>query len=179
MIAAGILTTDDRCILLDGVLVAKMTKEPPHVTCVKLTRHALGQVVPPGWHVDKEDPIALPDGPGGFDSVPEPDVQVLRGSIRDYSARHPLPEDAPLVVEVSDSSLRSDRNKLVRYAWCGVPIVWIINLAARVVEVYGRPSGPADEPGYRDFQTFGENDEIPIFLDGDEVGRVAVRDLLP
>ena len=36
-------------------------------------------VLPPGWHVRKEDPVALPGGPDVGDSAPEPDLSVVRG----------------------------------------------------------------------------------------------------
>ena len=46
-------------------------------------------------------------------------------------------------------------------------------------EVYTGSTGPADEPDYRQVQEYGVDDEIPVVLNGEEVGRLTVRDLLP
>ena len=53
------------------------------------------------------------------------------------------------------------------------------NLAGRKFEVYTEPTGPASRPDYRHAEEYGMSDEIPVVLDGVEVGRLAVRDLLP
>jgi Uma2 family endonuclease len=65
-------------------------------------------------------------------SEPEPDVAVVPRA--DYDANHP--EQAYLLVEVSDSSLTYDREvKSKLYAECGVPEYWIVNLVDDIVEV--------------------------------------------
>ncbi len=60
---------------------------------------------------------------------------------------HPGPGDVLLLVEVADSSLDFDRKvKVPLYAAAGVAEVWIVNLAAEVVEVHrhASPSGYAE-----------------------------------
>src|SRR5439155_21803197 len=99
MARAGILTKDDRVELLEGWLVAKMTKHPPHVIATGLIHDALRVIVPDGWYVSKEDPVTT------LDSEPEPDLAVIRGTRRDYRDHHPGPLDVVLVVEVADTSL--------------------------------------------------------------------------
>lgn len=175
----GVLTKHDRVVLLDGLLVSKMTKGDPHVTATRPVFKALERLAPDGWLVCKEDPIALPAGPTGLDSEPEPDVSVIRGTIRDYSSRKPLPADVSLVVEVADRSLADDRAGLARYAWAGIPEAWIVNLRDMVVEVHGEPSGPADNPAYRKAERFGPGAFIRVALGDALVGEVAVTDLLP
>jgi Uma2 family endonuclease len=170
MIAAGILTSDDPIELLAGLLVPKMPKNPPHRAVTRLTRCALESIIPSGWQVDTQDPITLAD------SEPEPDVSVVRGQTRDYLKRHPGPSEIGLVVEVADSSLDRDRGlKLAIYARAGVPVYWIVNLVDRRIEVYSRPSAAA----YADRRDFSQGDEIPVALDGQEIGRIRVADLLP
>src|SRR5260221_507998 len=68
----GLLTPRDKVVLLDGLLVKKMTKGGPHYVATKLVWEVLHELVPDGWHVQKEDPIALPGGSKGRDSEPEP-----------------------------------------------------------------------------------------------------------
>src|SRR5437867_265346 len=62
MAAAGILTEDDPVELLEGWLVQKMTKHRPHSRCTHRTRQALERLVPAGWHVEAQEPIAMADG---------------------------------------------------------------------------------------------------------------------
>lgn len=174
MIRTGILTADDPVELLAGWLVCKMPKNPPHRIATRLAQKALEGVVPAGWYVDAQEPITLQD------SEPEPDVMIVRGETRDYRDRHPGPEDVALIVEVSDSTLERDRGvKRLVYARAGIPVYWIINLLELALEVYYDPSGPSEDADYRQRQHYGVSDFVPVMIGGREVGRVAVRDLLP
>ena len=86
-----------------------------------------------GWHVRIGAPIVL----GDF-SEPEPDVSVVRGSVRDYRDAHPT--DAALIVEVAQTSLRLDRRiKASIYAGGGIGEYWIVNIVAGVLEVHHEP----------------------------------------
>jgi Uma2 family endonuclease len=81
---------------------------------------------------------------------------------------------------VSDSSLAQDRGVKKRlYAAARIPVYWIVNLLERQIEVYTDPSGPADQPDYRNRQDFAVSDSVPFVIDGRELGRIAVVDLLP
>ncbi len=174
MIKRGILTKDDSVELLEEVLVEKTPKEPPHSVATGLLLDALVRLVPPGWFVSKEDPVTTDT------SEPEPDVMVIRGSRRDYVESHPGPHDAALVIEVSSSSLSRDQALKKRiYARAGVPVYGILNLIDRRLEVYSEPTGPAQQPDYRQRRDFGPADTFPLMIDGQERGRVPVADLLP
>jgi Uma2 family endonuclease len=185
----GILNEDDPVELLEGWLVRKMTKHPPHSLTTLLVRRALERLLADRWYVNAQEPITLSD------SEPEPDVLVARGRPLDFRHRHPGPEEVVLVVEVADASLAQDRGPKKRtYARAGIPVYWIANLPERRFEVYTEPTGPttrgpapaadaarqdaAPPPDYRQRQEYGEADEILVVLDGVEVGRLPVRDLL-
>jgi Uma2 family endonuclease len=73
------------------------------------------------------------------DSVPEPDLAVVRGEPLDYECRHPMALDTALLIEVADSSVDYDRQKLPIYARAGVPHVWIANLVEWQLECYSQP----------------------------------------
>jgi Uma2 family endonuclease len=170
MVEAGILTTDDPVELLDGYLVAKMPKNPSHTAATYLVRKALERLVPSGWLVHAQEPVTLAS------SEPEPDVLVVRGEPRHYLDRHPGPRDVALVVEVADASLRKDRGLKKRlYAEAGIALYWVVNLVDRRLETYAEPSGS----DYRQKQEYGPDDEVAVVVGGVEVGRVAVRDVLP
>jgi Uma2 family endonuclease len=62
-------------------------------------------------------------------SEPQPDLSLLTPRADHYRESHPTGLDTLLVVEVSDSTLRYDRDvKLPVYARHGVPEVWIVDL---------------------------------------------------
>jgi Uma2 family endonuclease len=170
----GILEEDAPVELLEGWLVQKMTKHPPHTLTTGLVRRALERVLPSGWHVKTQEPITT------LESEPEPDASVVRGDLRDYGDRHPGPRDVALIVEVADTSLRQDRGPKKRiYARARIPVYWIANLVERQFEVYTAPAGPTQRPNFTEHQEYGPEGELPVVLDGKEVGRLLVRDLLP
>ncbi|UBF25452.1 Uma2 family endonuclease [Kovacikia minuta CCNUW1] len=174
MIRLGILTEDDPVELLEGWLVYKMPKNPPHRAATKLARTALEGVIPAGWYVDGQEPITLED------SEPEPDVVVVRGNTRNYLDRHPGCQDLALVIEISDTTLERDRTFKKRlYARAGISPYWIINLVETCVEVYSEPVNLGDEPTYQQQQTYQLEDVIEVVIEGRVVGQVAVRDLFP
>ena len=174
MIRTGILTEDDPVELLEGWLVTKMPKNPRHSLTTQLTREALARLLPASWYVDAQEPITLED------SEPEPDVVVVRGDRRQYLDRHPGPQDVTLVVEVADTTLQRDRTLKKRlYAAARIPVYWIVNLPENRFEVYTDPTGPADQSDYRQRQDYGPSDEVPLVIEGREVSRLAVQELLP
>ena len=174
MIQAGILTEDDPVELLEGWLITKMSKNPRHTFATQLTRDTVASLLPLGWYVNVQEPITTGD------SEPEPDVVVVRGDRRQYLDRHPGPQDVALVVEVADSSLQRDRSLKKRlYAAAGISGYWIVNLIDRQIEVYTEPSGPTEQPDYRQQQIYGPTDTVPVVVEDHEIGRLSVQDVLP
>jgi Uma2 family endonuclease len=174
MASEGILTKYDRIELLEGWLVAKMSKNPPHVISKGLACDAIWALLPPGWFVATEDPVTT------LDSEPEPDLSIVRGSRRDYTEKAPGPQEIGLLIEVANASLWRDRSMKKRlYARSGYAVYWLINLVNNRIEVYTNPTGPIEEPDYLNRQDFGPADQIPLMIEGREVGRLAVCDLLP
>ncbi|MDR3635418.1 MAG: Uma2 family endonuclease [Isosphaeraceae bacterium] len=174
MIRAGILTEDDPVELLEGWLVTKMPKKLAHRLSTQLTRQSIERLLPSGWYVDAQEPITTDD------SEPEPDVTVVRGNRRDYADRHPGPRDVALLVEVADASLARDlRLKKALYARAGFPTYWVVNLLEGRLEVFTDPTGPADASDYRRWEVYGPDDAVPLLVDGREMGRIPVRELLP
>jgi Uma2 family endonuclease len=174
MIRTGILTPDHPVELLDGWLVLKMPKNPPHRVATRLTCKALERVMPAGWYVDQQEPITTQN------SEPEPDVVVVRGDTREYLDRHPGLGDVPLVVEVSDTTLERDRTLKKRiYAFAEIPTYSIVNLVDQQVEVYTEPSGEAEPADYRQRQDYALEDSVPVVVEGREIAQIAVTELIP
>ena len=174
MLRAGILENGAPTELLEGWLVRRMTKDPPHTLSVGCACDAMAEVVGADWHVRNEGPVTTGD------SEPEPDVSVVRGHRRDYARRHPGPDDVGLLIEVADPSLDRDRGwKKQIYASARIPVYWIVNLVDRQVEVFTNPSGPCLRPDYAASQVYRPGQQVPVVLDGQEVGVIAVDELLP
>jgi Uma2 family endonuclease len=175
MIASGILTDEDRVELLEGWIVPKTPRNPRHdATLTSLHNQVLGLRVPGWFHCRGQAAVTTAD------SKPEPALAVVRGSPWDYADRHPGPGDLALAVEVSDTTLRRDRSLKQRlYARARVPVYWIVNLVDRQVEVYTDPTGPADEPTYRQRQDFLAGGQVPLTLGGQVVAVIPVAELLP
>jgi Uma2 family endonuclease len=148
---AGILHEDDRVELLDGQLIAMSPLGGPHISVVnrlanRLAVHLAGRAV-----VSVQNSLRLDDR-----SEPEPDLVLLRPEADD--GRVPTAEDARLVVEVADTTLRYDRGvKRTRYAQAGIPEVWVVALAERYVEV---SRGPLPDGAFTETRRLVEGDAL-------------------
>lgn len=169
LVETGILAEEDRVELLGGVIVSMTPPGPPHATATMLALEALRSAVGSRAALRVQQPLALGDW-----SMPEPDVAVVPGSLRDYEETHPT--SALLVVEVSDSSLAQDRLSKSRiYAAAGIPEYWIVNLRERVVESLRDPNAAAAL--YRTSLRFGAGDAIELVAL--PAARVTVDQILP
>lgn len=174
MIEIGVLTEDDRLELLEGYLVEKMPHDPIHDGTLQRVNRRLLRAVPAGWEVRIQMAITLPP------SEPEPDVALVREEAGGYMKRHPGPSDFGLVVEVSNTSLDSDReDKLPIYARAGLPVYWIVNVVDGQIEVHEQPSGLSTDPAYKVRTIYKPGDMVPLVLDGNTVGAIPVVELLP
>jgi Uma2 family endonuclease len=175
MLANGVLTEDDRVELLRGWIVPKMGHNPPHSVSLTLVQEALKDILPRGWFLRVQLPVA-----GCGDNEPEPDIAVVRGKPRDYKRHHPTAKDVGLLVEIADSSLEEDRTyKGSIYAEAKYQEYWIVNLVDGLVETYTDPTGSQSEPHYGTQTDYRSRREVPLVLNGVEIARIPVRDLLP
>jgi Uma2 family endonuclease len=170
MVEAGVFD-DSRIELVQGLLVRKAVKKPPHVVATRALRQRLERIVPPGWHLSNEDPVRIPP-----DSEPEPNLALIAGVPEDYTTRHPEPAEVALLAEVAETTLEYDRgDKLLAYASAAIPVYWIVNLVDSQVEVYTQPG----LSGYQTRRVYLPGQDIPVVVAGVECGRIAVSDILP
>ena len=97
-VEAGAFEPDAKVELIDGDLNAMTPEGVSHTTGIDLVADCLRRVFGSGFHVRIQHPLAVDDY-----SEPEPDVAVVKGTIRDYAETHP--REAVLVVAFSDSRL--------------------------------------------------------------------------
>jgi Uma2 family endonuclease len=153
--------------LLGGVPYV-MTQNPPHSFVVIQVAAGLRAILPAdSWTIAEEKTIRLGQ------SLPMPDVAVIRHAERQFLGRHPEPADLRLLVEVADTTWTRDRGpKWRRYAAAGIAEYWIVRVDRRTVHVYTDPDAGGREYGrsvrYRD------GDAVPF-----EGAALAVSDLLP
>lgn len=147
----GLFRPEERLELLDGEVVRKMSPQSrPHAWSVARAAEILRAAFGAGFHVREEKPLALDE-----DNEPEPDVVVVAGELRD-TPDHPTPENAALVLEVSQTTLTFDQNqKAAVYARHSIADYWVLNLPERRLEVRRDPSSLGDNTyGYRTLQLF-------------------------
>ncbi len=171
LIASGFFTKRDDVQLINGYVVTRMAESPLHGAVCEAIRIAIGAILLAGWHTRSEKGLRIP----AQVSIPRPDLAVVRGDWRDFSARYPEPADTALVAEVSISSLDQDRAMAEIYGKAGIPAYWIVNADDGQVEVYSDP-GPS---GYRSHEVLAPGHVLSVVIDGVEIGEIPVADILP
>jgi Uma2 family endonuclease len=145
LIEQGFFQPGERVELIDGYLVTMSPINPPHAATLSrlatiFTIRLKNRVI-----VRTQSPIVLLE----LKSQPEPDLVLAELREDGYDQSHPGSKEILLVVEVSDSTLKYDReDKKFQYAAAGIPEYWIVNLLDFVLEVYREPfiseTGEAD-----------------------------------
>src|SRR5213593_2897105 len=127
MLEAGIFEEDERLELIRGEIVKMPPIGPGHETTVaRLTRFLQKQAGDAALVWPQGNSIGLVISK----SRPEPDAILLKWRDDYYAAKRPTPEDVLLIIEVSDTTLKYDRNtKKALYAQAGIPEYWIANLS--------------------------------------------------
>jgi Uma2 family endonuclease len=137
MIESGIIREGERVELILGQIFTMAAKGTRHtVSTTKLLKELLGLVADRAV-VRCQDPITLPNN-----SEPEPDIAIVKLRSDDYINSHPSPADIILVIEVTDSTIKFDREtKAPLYAAAGISEYWIVNLIDDRLEIYRQPEG--------------------------------------
>lgn len=141
---SGVFDPEEKTELVRGEVVRMTPANPPHAGCVNI----LGEIFHgrPDAMVSAQNPLFVSD-----DSMPEPDVVVVKRRDDFYTTRHPCPEDVILLIEVSHTTLRFDLEvKVPLYAEFSVPEAWIVDIENRCIRVFRDPASD----GYHTMLTF-------------------------
>lgn len=137
MIDAQIFDPDDHVELIEGDVLEMAPVGPSHASCVAVLNRRL--VVGLG---DRGLVFPQMTLPLGSRSAFEPDLTVLRPRATSYRKGWVTRADVLLVVEVSDTSLRRDREiKVPIYARAGIAEAWIVDVRGERMFVYRDPQG--------------------------------------
>jgi Uma2 family endonuclease len=167
MMDAGVFRDSDRVELLGGLLVRELPKHPPHDFAVNALGDTLRRLLGRDWNVREEKSVKL-----GCLWRLEPDLAIARGPRERYRAKSPRPADLWFLVEVAESSYAKDRGiKWCGYAEAGIAMYWIVNIPESRIEVYTEPSGKGKSAAYAVMKVYEKDDEVPVLLDGRELGR--------
>lgn len=135
MIDAGVFSGNPNYELIEGEIVKKMTQGNFHISCINRLNMLFAPLLAGKAIVSIQNAVIV-----GDISEPEPDVTLLRLREDFYAAGKATAKDVLLLVEVSDSTVRYDRNvKLRLYAEAKIIEVWLVNLPRQVLEVYIEP----------------------------------------
>jgi Uma2 family endonuclease len=123
-----------RAMLINGAMLEQGPMNPPHAITLALVEEAIRTAFGTLWWTRQQLPLIL-----GQDTDPEPDIAVVPGRPRDYSAH---PTTADLVIEVADTSLNFDTNdKRLLYAKAGIRDYWVVDINGRLLRIYRDPQG--------------------------------------
>jgi Uma2 family endonuclease len=145
-VEADIFEHPERLELIDGEILEKVTAQKrPHYSSVRAATKVLERAFGPEYEVRPQGRFEFSE----YDYV-EPDVMVVPGTYLNYVDKDPEPVEVLLILEVSDTTIRTDRGKkLAKYARIGIREYWIINLNTLRVEVYREPAEmPNSKFGY-------------------------------
>ena len=135
MIELGMLKDYEKAEIIEGELIRKITVGDRHAAVVNRLNRFLSRNLDDNILVSVQNPVRLTE----YDE-PEPDV-TLADLQKFDGRRHPRPEKVVLIIEVSDSTLKYDRDKkLPLYAEAEIEEVWIVNLQNEIVELHTKPS---------------------------------------
>ena len=167
---------DQKFLLIDGELYEMPAPGPHHTRCTqKLTKLFL-KSFESAFSVRSQLSMTI-----GELSNPLPDMCLAVGDDDIYSEVHPTPNDVPLLVEVSDTTLRFDLGpKMHLYASAGITDYWVIDLNDRLLHVHRDPV--ADEATPRGFR-YGS---VQVLTESDTIAPLAapqtplrITDMLP
>lgn len=135
MIELGLIKDYEKAEIIEGELIKKMTIGDRHAAAMNALNRYFTKNVSDNVLVSIQNPLRMSDY-----NEPEPDI-VLADLTKYDGKRHPRPTEVILVVEVSDASLKYDRNtKLPLYAAAQIPEVWIVNLQNNIIEIHQKPN---------------------------------------
>ncbi|MEG4323988.1 Uma2 family endonuclease [Microcoleus sp. herbarium5] len=154
MTEIGIFDEDERVELLAGQIVKMAAKGTAHGAAIARTRILLDNRLGEQIFVRLQDPVRMNNY-----SQPEPDISVVIPDPLYYEDHHPIPSEIYLIIEVADTTLRTDCGiKAKIYAESGITDYWVLDVNNRQLHVFREPS----QDGYQSRVILADGDSISI-----------------
>ncbi|GFZ99975.1 Uma2 family endonuclease [Okeania sp. KiyG1] len=154
MLEAGILTENERLEIIRGEIIKMSPITPPHAARVSCLSELFILGLAKTVTVRVKNPVRLNNN-----SETLPDIALLQQRPSLYRTQHPQAENVFLLIEVSDTTIKYDREvKVPLYAENNIVEVWLVNLTEECLEVYRQPTAN----GYEIVQTFQRGENVTI-----------------
>ncbi len=135
MAEVGILPPEAQVELIEGEIIDMPPIGNRHASAVDRLAKRFILAVGESAFIRIQGPVRL-----GTRSEPQPGLAVLRPRPDEYRDSPPAAADVLLVVEISDATLRYDRDvKSKLYARHGIPELWLIDLEHKQLHVFRKP----------------------------------------
>jgi Uma2 family endonuclease len=139
MAEVGLLAPDARVELIEGEIIDMAPIGPRHMSVLDRLTRLFVLAAGDGAIVRVGGSVRL-----GRMSEPQPDLLVLKPRADFYSDEFATGNETFLAIEVSDTSLRYDREiKIPLFARHGVPEAWIVDLQHNQLLVFAEPGDAA------------------------------------
>lgn len=136
MAEIGILRDDARTELINGEIIEMSPMGPRHASSVSRITEFMVPLLKGKAQLRPQLPLRLNDY-----NEPQPDLCFVRPRRDYYGSKHPGSGDTLLAVEVSDTSLRYDRDvKSGVYAAARVSEFWIVDIPGDRLLIFRDPS---------------------------------------
>ncbi len=135
MIDAGVFVGNSDYELIEGEIVKKMPQGKLHIASINRLNMFFAPRLAGEAIVSIQNAVVI-----GDISEPEPDVTLLRFQEDFYASGKAEAKDVLLLIEVSDSTVKYDRDVKMRiYAEAEIAEVWLVNLPRQILEVHLEP----------------------------------------
>lgn len=136
MAEVGILKHEEKVELINGQIITMSPQKSFHAAAITRTNRVfnkqLDQVL-----IRLQLPIILNDF-----SQPEPDIAIVKYDALDYDERHPHAEEVYLIIEIADTTLKTDLEvKRQLYASANIPDYWVLDLTQRQLYIHRDANG--------------------------------------
>lgn len=160
--------------LLEGKVARRIGRSLRHDGAIEKLQEVLLPLIPAGWELQAGGYIS--SGP----SFVTPDTMIVKQRLPEVSHLPISESDVTMVIEVADATLASDRRGKGRiYSRADIPFYWLLNVLDRQLEVFTRPSGPVQMPGYQEQRVYRPDEDVSLVIATGELGVVRVTNLLP
>lgn len=152
MTQLGILPEESGWEIINGEVIRRMSIGSKHAGIVKKINRILTAKFGGKFIISVQDPIHLDEY-----NEPEPEVAVLQFREDFYTESHPTPDDVLVAIEVSDTTIRYDREvKKTLYAEHGIGEFWLVDLSEKTIEIHTQLRRGI----YHNIQIFGQDEQL-------------------
>jgi Uma2 family endonuclease len=148
----GLFPQDARLELVEGEIFMMPPIGPDHSSQTRSLLKILVRAAPAGVDVSVAEPVVL-----SSNTELIPDFSLVKHRADFYRSGHPKAKDTLLVIEVSDTSAKFDKeDKALIYGKAGVLEYWVVDIPGKCLHVFREPG----RQGYKSRRVFNAGEKI-------------------